>query len=347
MLVDGLDLKLMKEVAFTIIQIANLQTMRSFNCFLFGALLLLGTVQCQETCGPNVCPADEECCNESCGICSPKNSGVCTQQYCGPSFPEACFPGTSTVDVLGKGPTNMKDVRVGDHVRTASGNFRQVYAFGHHSPDVPAKFLKMSTSEGQSLEVTGKHLVFVGGSDNLIPAEDIQIGDKLQTKAGPTLVVKIQEIEGVGMYAPFTTDGTLLVNDIAASSYVSVEDSESHPWLQFQTAYLSHTALAPFRVFCVATSSPHCQSYNEHGISTYPALLLRLFQCASQKTGWWVVIGSYFAVAAVAAAIEVAFSSLYGFLVFIFFPTTMYAAWARCRKDYRDGRYSFDIIVHV
>merc|ERR1712130_857551 len=29
-----------------------------------------------------ICGLDEYCCNESCGICAPKDGGVCTQQIC-------------------------------------------------------------------------------------------------------------------------------------------------------------------------------------------------------------------------------------------------------------------------
>src|SRR5687767_14877860 len=34
-------------------------------------------------CGPTTCAAGEECCNESCGICTPPG-GFCTQQACAP-----------------------------------------------------------------------------------------------------------------------------------------------------------------------------------------------------------------------------------------------------------------------
>ena len=34
-----------------------------------------------EACGKNVCPADQTCCNASCGICAPKG-GACIQIAC-------------------------------------------------------------------------------------------------------------------------------------------------------------------------------------------------------------------------------------------------------------------------
>jgi|GEM_PF-3389873 len=37
-----------------------------------------------EPCGPVKCPADEVCCNASCGICTPPGN-VCTQQFCEPA----------------------------------------------------------------------------------------------------------------------------------------------------------------------------------------------------------------------------------------------------------------------
>lgn len=41
-------------------------------------------------CGPAVCAAGLECCNESCGLCAPPGV-MCTQQYCGvPCGPNLC-----------------------------------------------------------------------------------------------------------------------------------------------------------------------------------------------------------------------------------------------------------------
>jgi hypothetical protein len=50
-------------------------------------------------CGPVSCPSDQECCNPSCGVCTPPG-GACTKVFCGaPSSPVSTPCGINTCNV--------------------------------------------------------------------------------------------------------------------------------------------------------------------------------------------------------------------------------------------------------
>jgi len=279
-------------------------------------LLLVNSVCGQERCGSNTCTADEFCCNRSCSICLPLD-GVCSTRFC-PSSPAACFSGTTTVRVRDIGPLPLSDLRVGDHVQTAGGEYHEVYAFGHHDELASALYLEISTANGTALEVSPKHLVFLQDSTHPVAARDVRVGDWLRSilsQEKGLRVASIEEVERTGVYAPLTTDGTLLVNGIAASSYVALDEFEMHPWMQSRMASLSHLALAPFRLFCTTTKS--CKTYNGDGIPRYPALLLRFFQRTAQLEGIffrWLLLGSYLLVAAAASFLQL-FANVYELVV--------------------------------
>ena len=144
--------------------------------------------------------------------------------------------------------------------------------------------------------------------------------------------MSVREERGVGMYAPFTADGTLMVDNFAASSFVSIEELDCHPRVPSRVAFVSHAALAPFRVFCLTTSSNTCEQYDENGISLFPASLVRLYQRTSQNWAWWIVAGFYLCVAVCILALEGAYSASNGYLFLIVFPIAAYILLSRRQK---------------
>jgi hypothetical protein len=57
-----------------------------------------------EACGPARCASDQICCNESCGICTPRG-GACTKQFCVPQPADAGTPDAGKPDA---GATHAK-----------------------------------------------------------------------------------------------------------------------------------------------------------------------------------------------------------------------------------------------
>merc|ERR1711937_1070061 len=128
----------------------------------------------------------------------------------GPGFPDLCFSGKNTVEVMGQGMVPMDTLKIGDSVRVMGGSFAKVYSFGHYNNSQKSNYLQIQTTEGNTLEITPKHMVFIHseGSTKSVPAASIKIGDILATNEDTTAKVsKIGSVQRKGAYAPFTTSG--------------------------------------------------------------------------------------------------------------------------------------------
>lgn len=186
----------------------------------------------------------------------------------------ACFSSVSTVQEKYKGTIAMKDLAVGDIVEVAGGKFSQVYSFGHYDDHAQTKFLSIESELDRPLIITANHLVFVAGS--AIPASMVVVGDKLDVANGiSTTVKKISTIRANGAYAPFTMDGTIVVDSVIASSYISLQPDSVDLILGGLKTILNwhnvaHFSLSPQRV--LGRLCPHCynaSSYNKDGIQTF------------------------------------------------------------------------------
>jgi len=178
-----------------------------------------------------------------------------------------CFSGDSTVVVLNKGTLSMKDLQVGDRVGT--GNmlkpYQTVYAFGHwdlvHSMD----YYQISSSKSKRpLEISGDHLLYVQGNTGPVRADSVQVGDVLHYAKHNTFATVTGIVKGVtkrGMYAPLTTDGTILVDGIVASTYVDISTNSDEiallggVTLPMTQAAVIHVWLSPLRLFCAAEAT--------------------------------------------------------------------------------------------
>ena len=200
-----------------------------------------------------------------------------------------CFSPYSTVEVLDEGAIPMHDVKIGDSILTASGAYESVYAFGHKDANSTTDFLRIFTDGYlHPLEVTAKHLVFVNstGGFSLVPAEDIKEGDFLRSTEGrATRVIDIRHIKRNGLYAPFTTDGTLVVDGIVASSYMSLKAIEYHKFFKNRIHKVSHLAVSPIRFVCTRLTSKLCELKNDDGI---PYLFSYLEDYLNVANNLWV-----------------------------------------------------------
>ena len=177
-----------------------------------------------------------------------------------------CFSEVSTVQVFGKGAVEMKNLQVGDEILTAEGSYQSVYAFGHLDKATKGNFIQIKTDQSV-LEVTAEHLLFVDGKQGAIRADSVRIGDSFEGAS----VKSIGSFERSGLYAPFTESGTLVVDGVKASSYISLQDTADNVELQNGFQLMSqhefvHMMMSPFRMMCMGVSSELCQSYNENGM---------------------------------------------------------------------------------
>lgn len=226
-----------------------------------------------------------------------------------PGNDAGCFPRNALVDVLGAGATPLGNIQVGDSVLTANGQYEPVYAWGHYNPTKQAEFLRFEASAGQKkitntkvLEATGDHLVFLQGKTNPVRADSIRVGDVLQGAGGSSrtsdqVVRKISTIErDDGVYSPLTPSGTVVVNGIAASTYIGLQGQNNPEFAEFKdgkSTFLSfhefvHMTLSPYRMICSLGSlfsirGKICHAYSEDGVPLYAAYGIKLAQWVERQ----------------------------------------------------------------
>ena len=172
-----------------------------------------------------------------------------------------CFSAIDTVEVQDKGMVTMKDLQVGDVVRTGKYKYQPVYAFTHRLEEEPTFFVQLvlETDKKNALELTRDHLIHVQGHRNPIPAGSVQVGDSLWQDNKPVKVVKIGSITRPGLYAPLTPDGTILINNgILASVYAEPDAFAENgvlksvgKWTGLTPHYGMHLCLSPYRMMCL------------------------------------------------------------------------------------------------
>jgi len=188
-----------------------------------------------------------------------KDTIVCTGWF---FFCWTCFSDRMSVMALGKGSTRMDDLEVGDWVLTQDGSYSKVYGFGHRNPQLKAEFVQILTSDSKlseaPLELTADHMLYIFNKStkqaSLIPASQVKEGDLLVTTApsgASTHQVKlVRTVTRMGVYAPFTVSGDIVVNGVAASNYIALPESfQSHVSFDMQHS-LQHAAYMPYRLFC-------------------------------------------------------------------------------------------------
>ena len=222
------------------------------------------------------------------------------------SAPWPCFSKFTEVEVLGQGLTHMDALKIGDAVRTADGSFSTVYSFGHYDPHTVANFLQLWTdASDEPLEITGDHMLFVkqgglGENTNvkILPTSAVKVGDLLVAPApqqhqkqstSSNAVVKVTAITTVqreGLYAPFTTTGSIVVNGVTASNYIALSPAfqaamsfESQHWLQ-------HLAYLPYRLYCGTAGCQNETYHGETGLSGAVAMWLPFLHWVEAFLSW-------------------------------------------------------------
>ena len=172
----------------------------------------------------------------------------------------ACFPGNASVELRGE-RVRMDALKIGDYVlsihpTTGKPVYSRVYLWAHRDPHITATFLHITHPHGH-LHISAHHLILSGDQRRPVPADQLRVGDSIhfispclskQEKEGEgereergdshTLisvpVLHIQTCTQVGYYAPFTNNGLIVVDGIAASVF-SVTDQSMAQIPYFQT----------------------------------------------------------------------------------------------------------------
>merc|ERR1712025_563245 len=140
----------------------------------------------------------------------------------------------------------MSNLKIGDRVQvTEDGKFDTVYSFGHYRPDSVSEYLSIqSTAKAAPITISAPHMLFLD-SKKAVPASTIKVGDTL---LGGNTVTKIDKVSLSGAYAPFTYSGSIVVNDVVASNYVSLTGTSTFLGIDMQ--FIAHTAVGVRRALC-------------------------------------------------------------------------------------------------
>ena len=201
-----------------------------------------------------------------------------------------CFSGDTTVQaMLGEDETpqsvELKDLQIGQQVFAGHDEqdkpiYETVYGFAHRDVDKVAEFLQITTScDDQTkcdkdLKISHHHLIFKEGQNDPVVAESLSVGDVLlrqsvgEKEPRRAVITAIESIMDYGVYSPLTKDGTVIVNGIHASAYVSVSSFaprvvDTFKQVISEQAFM-HWWTAPYRVFCTRVSPQLCvDDYDE------------------------------------------------------------------------------------
>ena len=154
-----------------------------------------------------------------------------------------CFPGVSTVELKSGERRLMSDLVPGDEVLAMDNNGQVTYSavitILRAERLSSMKYCYLKTTSGKELRASEYHLVYTGDCsstsvsyNDFIYAKDLQVGDCLRVRvdsdAKNQLSSEMQEISEIsihkldGAYAPLTTLGTIVVDDVAASCYAAI-----------------------------------------------------------------------------------------------------------------------------
>jgi hypothetical protein len=145
-----------------------------------------------------------------------------------------CFPSRAEVLVkLQDGmivARSMAQLKVGDMVRSSTG-FSKLYAFGHHSTIMKTSYVKLKTAAGFTLTTTYNHIVFAHAERIPVWAGSVVEGDLLWVLADgvdfvSSRVTRVEDKEEYGMHAPFTEDGTIVVDHALASVFSVTKNTQ-------------------------------------------------------------------------------------------------------------------------
>ncbi|KAK7051425.1 hypothetical protein SK128_010546 [Halocaridina rubra] len=175
-----------------------------------------------------------------------------------------CFPGSGKV-MTPSGPKEVSAMKEGDQIQVmkADGSlgYSPILMFLHRDPQASRVFLQLKTAKGTLLTLTSSHLIFLLPNHEMLSSSQaptmldamkfggavlaarVEEGDFLlvrQERGGVELeeVVEVTEIRGFGVFAPLTSEGTVVVDGVVASCY-AVIDSQS----------IAHWAFLPVRFY--------------------------------------------------------------------------------------------------
>ncbi|KAK5649708.1 hypothetical protein RI129_000737 [Pyrocoelia pectoralis] len=221
--------------------------------------------------------------------CSVKSESSDAAKYGG------CFAGDNIVQSSSGKILKLSELQVGEAILALDPStnqliYSEVILFLDWHPNQRNLFLNFELKSGRTLTLTPAHLVITGSLNSTVTVfaktltvgSILIIGNRDDNKFEDT-IVRVTQVYRTGIYAPLTSVGTIVVNDIIVSCYAVVD---SHP--------LAHFVFAPIRLTAEIKSYMYrlWQTYNQgladnfsnvpkssiqhHGIHWYAEILYKI-----------------------------------------------------------------------
>lgn len=175
----------------------------------------------------------------------------------------------------------LSDLKIGDSVLTVNKEgtleFSPVILFLDRHPKELRQFYVISTQSGHRLSLTPSHLIYASEFQDdpslvafeAIYAKDIRQGDFIlvTTSRGTVKAERVVDIEMrplTGVYAPLTSAGNLVVDNVVASCYAVIDNQA-----------LAHAAFMPIR-WSAAIFNQIADQEDKEGIHWYANALYNL-----------------------------------------------------------------------
>lgn len=149
---------------------------------------------------------------------------------------EECFPASALVTLASGETIAMKDLTAEHEIKHSSDGTSRVFLFTHRSPAVRSRMVRITTSCDHAVTLSPAH--YLRTPFGLVAARHMRVNEDVLTVSGTCKVVNVERVAAVGLYAPHTIHGDIIVDGVVASSYVQ----SVHP-------RVAHALLLPVRFF--------------------------------------------------------------------------------------------------
>jgi len=140
--------------------------------------------------------------------------------------------GQITLEELARSPQKDVEVLAWDRIQKRAV-FSPLKFWIHADPSVKAEYIEITTASGRQLSISDNHVIYRPIDCELdrleaVFASKIAPGQCLYVQGGSQVekVATVTSVRKVGIYAPITEEGSIIVNGIAASCYANNENED-------------------------------------------------------------------------------------------------------------------------
>lgn len=175
----------------------------------------------------------------------------------------------------------LADLRLGEKVLSmdATGNavYSEVIMFIDRDATQSREFVRIDTEGGATIRVTPAHLVWVwkyaAQEQRFMFAVRVEQGDYLLVNVNGTLVprkvLRVTAEMHTGVYAPLTREGTIVVNEVAASCYAMVDSQRIAHWSFWPARWATAVGSWFASLGDATTAAPPTEESRQSGIHWY------------------------------------------------------------------------------